>query len=165
MITLSLLHPLNRTPLQHWTFEKESVIRIGRSTDNDVILYSAVVSRHHVELRPTDQGWDVVSIGTNGTYLDGKRITQVPAEDGIVIRLARSGPNIQIRLGAEGREAVKAAIANKQSWTSPTPQSFADPEAGIDQDEAKADQPPMQPATNQPTMGGPLTLSSQSYLD
>ncbi|MEM8543829.1 MAG: FHA domain-containing protein [Cyanobacteria bacterium P01_H01_bin.119] len=128
MITLSLLHPLNKTPLQHWTFEAGDTIRIGRSTDNDVILYSAVVSRHHVELRHSQQGWEVVSIGTNGTYLDGKRITQVPAEDGIVIRLARSGPNIQIRLGAEGLEAVKAAIANKQKPSTVSSQSATEPE-------------------------------------
>ncbi|NEQ32352.1 MAG: FHA domain-containing protein [Leptolyngbya sp. SIO4C5] len=113
MITLSLLHPLNKNPLQHWTFEKESVVRIGRSTDNDVILYSAVVSRHHVELRRTDQGWEINSLGTNGTYLEGKRITQVPVEDGIIIRLARSGPNIQIRVGADGHEVIKSNLFSR----------------------------------------------------
>lgn len=106
MITLSLLHPINKTPVQNWTFETESVIRIGRSTDNDVILYSAVVSRHHVELRQTEQGWLVMSLGTNGTYLEGKRIEQVPVEDGLIIRLARSGPNIQINLAQQDRSAA-----------------------------------------------------------
>lgn len=77
------------------------MIRIGRSTDNHVILYSAVVSRHHVELRQAGANWEIVNLGTNGTYLDGKRITKVPVVDGAIIRLARSGPNIQIRLGAE----------------------------------------------------------------
>ncbi|MDB9525349.1 FHA domain-containing protein [Oscillatoria sp. CS-180] len=108
MITLSLLHPLNKKPVQHWTFEKDSVIRIGRSTENDVVLYSAVVSRHHVELRQTELGWEIVNLGTNGTYLDGKRVAQAPAEDGIIIRLARSGPNIQINIGEDGRESVRA---------------------------------------------------------
>jgi serine/threonine-protein kinase len=76
------------------------VIRIGRSTDNHVILYSAVVSRHHVELRQIDRQWEIVNLGANGTYLDGKQITQVPVVDGVIIRLARSGPNIQIHLGS-----------------------------------------------------------------
>lgn len=101
MITLSLLHPIKQIPVQVWTFPSESTIRIGRSTDNQVILYSAVVSRHHVELRRVGHDWEIVNLGTNGTYLDGKRITQVPVKDGAIIRLARSGPNIQIRFGEE----------------------------------------------------------------
>lgn len=108
MITLSLLHPLNKKPVQHWTFEEDSVIRIGRSTENQVVLYSAVVSRHHVELRQTDAGWEIVNLGTNGTYLDGKRVAQAIAEDGIVIRLARSGPNIQINIADDGKDSMKA---------------------------------------------------------
>lgn len=99
MITLTLLHPLQDTPVQNWTFEKEPVIRIGRSTDNQVILYSAVVSRHHVELRRgEDSKWELHNVGTNGTYLEGKRITQVSVVDGTVIRLARSGPKIKISI-------------------------------------------------------------------
>ncbi|MEL6138022.1 MAG: FHA domain-containing protein [Cyanobacteria bacterium J06628_6] len=118
MITLSLLHPLNKTPVQHWTFAEESVIRIGRSTDNDVILYSAVVSRYHVEIRKLEGGWAVVSLGTNGTYLEGKRIEEVPAVDGLVIRLARSGPNIQINLAAQAQNSsitsIKDILARRQ---------------------------------------------------
>lgn len=123
MITLSLLHPLQSVPVQSWTFESESVIQIGRSTDNHVILYSVVVSRHHLELRLSASGWEVVSLGAHGTYLDGKRITQVPVVDGMVIRLASSGPKIQIRIGsvqAEGKQ--KTATATTYSAT-PTPQS------------------------------------------
>ncbi len=86
-------------PSQSWTFEDEPIIRIGRATDNHVILYSAVVSRYHVEVRRTDDGWIIVSLGTNGTYVDGEQIQQVSAVDGVIFRLARSGPQIQIRLG------------------------------------------------------------------
>ena len=56
-----------------------------------------------------------MSLGTNGTYLDGKRITQIAAENGIIIRLARSGPNIQIRMGTEGQDKIQALLANKHS--------------------------------------------------
>jgi pSer/pThr/pTyr-binding forkhead associated (FHA) protein len=101
VITLILLHPLQSVAVQNWTFETETVIRIGRSTDNDVILYSAVVSRHHVEIRWYDSTWNVVNIGANGTYVDGKRVEEVPVVDGMIIRLASSGPKIQIRLDAD----------------------------------------------------------------
>lgn len=113
MITLLLLHPLKRNPVQSWSFENESVVRIGRSTDNHVILYSAVVSRHHVELRQTDATWEIVNSGTNGTYLDGKRITKVPVVDGAIIRLARSGPNIQIRLGTEALKSLPEHLTSE----------------------------------------------------
>jgi serine/threonine-protein kinase len=105
VITLTLLHPIQSIPVQNWSFEQEPVIRIGRSTDNHVILYSAVVSRHHVELRQVGSQWEIVNLGANGTYLDGKRITQVPIQDGVIIRLARSGPNIQIHIGPSASTA------------------------------------------------------------
>ncbi|NJL20461.1 MAG: FHA domain-containing protein [Leptolyngbyaceae cyanobacterium SM1_3_5] len=115
MITLTLLHPLKQIALQNWSFqEQESIIRIGRSTDNQVILYSAVVSRHHVELRRTGSSWEVVNLGTNGTYLDGKRVTQMEIADGAVIRLARSGPNLRIHIGSE---PIKEALAGDRTLT------------------------------------------------
>lgn len=100
-------------PVQSWTFEQESTIRIGRSTDNHVILYSAVVSRHHVEIRKIDSGWEIVNLGANGTYLDGRRINQVPVNDGVIIRLARSGPNVQIHLTPQSAEASRSTMGEK----------------------------------------------------
>ncbi|WP_299410550.1 FHA domain-containing protein [Acaryochloris sp. IP29b_bin.148] len=102
MITLTLLHPVQSTPVQSWSFEQDPVIRIGRAVDNHVVLYSAVVSRYHVEIRQTGTQWEVVNIGTNGTYLDGKRVHQAPLSDGNIMRLARSGPNIQIHIDESG---------------------------------------------------------------
>ena len=116
MITLTLLHPLQSVPVQSWTFEPESVIRIGRSTDNEVILYSAVVSRHHVEIRHNGSGWEIVSLGANGTYINGKRITQMLVEDGMIIRLASSGPKIQIHIEGESpKSKLKAALGKRSS--------------------------------------------------
>lgn len=113
VITLTLLNPVQSVPVQSWKFEQESVIRIGRSTDNEVILYSAVVSRHHVEIRRNDSYWEAISLGANGTYIDGKRITQTPVEDGTIIRLASSGPKIQIHLGSD--ESTAKIASEKRS--------------------------------------------------
>lgn len=115
MITLTLLHPLQSVPVQSWTFESEPVIRIGRSTDNEVVLYSAVVSRHHVEIRRNGDDWEVVNIGTNGTYIDGKRIEQMDVEDGMVVRLASSGPKIQIRVDSPDSQMKLQAAHGKRS--------------------------------------------------
>ena len=98
MITLTLLHPIQSVPVQSWFFESESVVRIGRSNDNDVIIYSAVVSRHHVELWSNPFGWEIINFGANGTYIDDQSIAQVLVVDGMTIRLGNSGPSIRIRL-------------------------------------------------------------------
>jgi pSer/pThr/pTyr-binding forkhead associated (FHA) protein len=99
VITLTLLHPSQATPLQHWQFEDDSIIRIGRAVDNNVVLYSAVVSRRHLEIhRNNEDDWELENLGANGTFLNGKPITKTPVVDGMVVRLATSGPQIQIRL-------------------------------------------------------------------
>jgi pSer/pThr/pTyr-binding forkhead associated (FHA) protein len=98
VITLNLLHPIDTTPIQIWKFESESVIRIGRSGDNDVILYSSVVSRYHVELHRHEQHWEIVNIGTNGIYINEQQINNERLQDGMIIRLATTGPKLQILL-------------------------------------------------------------------
>lgn len=99
MIKLTLLHPLQSIPVRSWIFEDEQVVRIGRSTENQVVLFSAVVSRRHIELRRSGITWELINLGTNGTYLDGKPIAKVPVVDGLIVHLARSGPKIQINVG------------------------------------------------------------------
>ncbi|AFY70951.1 Forkhead-associated protein [Thalassoporum mexicanum PCC 7367] len=101
MITINLLHPVNSNPVQTWRFSSKDVIRIGRSKDNSVVVLSSVVSRHHAELRRQKIGWEVHSFGANGTYVEGKQVTQAKIVDGTVIRLANSGPRIQVRLDAD----------------------------------------------------------------
>ena len=110
MITLTLLHPGSTVPVQNWTFETESTIRVGRSIDNNVVLYSAVVSRHHVEIRRKGSDWEVVNLGANGTYINENLITKATLVDGVIIRLATSGPTIHIRIEPE-ESPVKRKLA------------------------------------------------------
>jgi pSer/pThr/pTyr-binding forkhead associated (FHA) protein len=120
VITLTLLHPIQGVPVQSWTFESEPVIRIGRSTNNNVVLYSAVVSRNHIEIRRNGNSWEVVNLGANGTYIDGKRVERSDAVDGLVIRLASSGPKIQIRLNSEVTSLAEPVATTKpQTATRP----------------------------------------------
>ena len=100
VITLTLLHPNQATPLHHWQFDNDqSTILIGRALDNHVVLYSAVVSRRHLEIRHNDHDdWELENLGTNGTFLNGNPIEKTAVVDGMVVRLATSGPQIQIRL-------------------------------------------------------------------
>jgi len=114
VIKLTLLHPVQSIPVRSWTFDNATVIRIGRSTDNHVVLYSAVVSRRHVELRRNGSNWEVINLGSNGTYLCDEPITQVAVVNGLIIQLARSGPKILITL--ENHE-LKSTDAKANSRT------------------------------------------------
>jgi hypothetical protein len=135
VITLTLLHPIQAIPVQSWTFDQESVIRIGRATDNHVILYSAVVSRHHVELRRCSPNtWEIVSLGANGTYLDGTQISQTAVLNGAVFRLARSGPNLQIHF--DGTPVLGLNQADQQKHVASPLAPFAAGRSGINHGEA-----------------------------
>jgi serine/threonine-protein kinase len=103
VVTLTLLEPQQKTPLQNWHFEDEPVIRIGRSADNHVVLSDTLVSRHHLELRQISSGdngglWQVISKGTNGTFLNGVLVTQSPISDDSLLQLARGGPILKFQI-------------------------------------------------------------------
>lgn len=51
-------------------------LRIGRETDNDVVLSDLLVSRHHAELvGDAARGYELVDLDSpNGTFVDGRRI-------------------------------------------------------------------------------------------
>ncbi len=126
MITLTLLHPLQSVAVQSWTFNNESSIKIGRATNNEVILYSAVVSRNHVEIRKSGQEWEVLNLGANGTYIDGKRVEQTKAVDGMIIRLATSGPKILIKIESESASKVQSDSFGEQAATRRQPKKSKD---------------------------------------
>ncbi|MCC5613939.1 serine/threonine-protein kinase [Nostoc sp. CHAB 5836] len=103
MVSLTLLEPQKKTPLQQWCFENSSIIRIGRAADNHVVLTDSLVSRHHLELRqvgsPNNGGaWQLTSQGTNGTFLNGILVIQSLLPDNSLLQLAQGGPILQFQL-------------------------------------------------------------------
>jgi pSer/pThr/pTyr-binding forkhead associated (FHA) protein len=55
---------------------KQDVVKIGRSTENDLILSKAYVSRAHAEIRYKNGQYELVDLGsTCGTYVNGKKIS------------------------------------------------------------------------------------------
>lgn len=125
MITLTLLHPLQSIAVQSWEFKDEPIIKIGRATDNEVVLYSAVVSRHHVEIRKSGiDDWEVVNIGSNGTYIDGERVEKTAALDGMIVRLAKSGPKILLKIESSSNQ--DSSGGNRQETKRRLPKSAKD---------------------------------------
>ncbi len=101
MVVLTLVDLPGRRPLQAWRFEDAPVIRIGRATDNDVVISHSLISRHHLELRSPlepNQPWQMVSMGRNGTFLNGLLTHAGSVGDGALIQLAHNGPLLQFQL-------------------------------------------------------------------
>jgi hypothetical protein len=61
-------------------------LRIGRLPDCLISLSDPQVSRHHAEVRPSHEGYEVVDLGsTNGTLVNGVVVKEHPLHDGDVI--------------------------------------------------------------------------------
>jgi pSer/pThr/pTyr-binding forkhead associated (FHA) protein len=77
------------------TLATEPVV-IGRGSDCQIRLDDDYSSTRHARLFQADNEWWVEDLGsTNGTYLDGQRVTRpVPAEVGGSIRIGRTTLNI-----------------------------------------------------------------------
>jgi serine/threonine protein kinase, bacterial len=121
MVTLTLLEPQKKTPLQQWKFENVSVIRIGRSAENDIVLNDSLVSRYHLELRPVSSSqfgnsgggsWQVISKGTNGTFLNGVLVTQSWLPDNCLLQLAQGGPLLKFQVDRETRPQESSPSIN-----------------------------------------------------
>jgi transcriptional regulator with GAF, ATPase, and Fis domain len=63
-------------------------VRIGRATDNDLVLGDDTVSRHHCEVSPSSSGVRVRDLGSdNGTYVESARVTDAIAPVGSILSL------------------------------------------------------------------------------
>lgn len=121
-ITISLMHPTQPIAMHSWTFEpdRDEPIRIGRSHDNDIVVYSSVVSRHHAELWPNEEGWSLKGFGANGTFVNQQLVTQDALVDGMIIRLGHSGPRLRIRLGITDPKAKLVRQGDRKPQVEPT---------------------------------------------
>ena len=55
----------------------DAVVRIGRLPECGIQLADTNVSRHHAEIRPANEGFLLVDLGsTNGTKVNGVRVDQ-----------------------------------------------------------------------------------------
>jgi hypothetical protein len=62
---------------------RASVTTIGRGLDNDLVLESTDVSRHHVRIEYAGGAWQVIDLGsTNGTKVNGQPVERAALRDG-----------------------------------------------------------------------------------
>ena len=60
------------------TISPGAKLTVGREEDNDLVAFGTTVSRKHVQVEHQKDGWHVRDLGTtSGTWLDGKRVSDV----------------------------------------------------------------------------------------
>jgi RsiW-degrading membrane proteinase PrsW (M82 family) len=83
---------------QSHTFEPGQTVRIGRSTDNDIVVSDPTVSRQHARLTWGPSGWLFENLGLARTFRHGQNVTQVLLSQPTELSLASPrGPVVLIQ--------------------------------------------------------------------
>src|SRR5205085_2223443 len=71
---------------------------IGRDPSCRITLHNPLVSSRHLQLHHDGSGWRATDLGsTNGTWVDGHRVAEVPVSAETRLRLAMEGPEVLLR--------------------------------------------------------------------
>ena len=99
---------------QRQEFEASSRVRFGRHPECEVSFDAhrdIDASSRHAELRQHGDRWVLVDVGSsNGTYVDGKRITEAPVSPGVpvMVDFGPSGPKLRLFIG-DDEQVVRLA--------------------------------------------------------
>jgi RsiW-degrading membrane proteinase PrsW (M82 family) len=86
---------------RNYTFSPGATIRIGRSSDNDVVVNDPTVSRRHAQLSWEAAGWVWQNAGQSPTFLAGQPVAQFAVGQQVDIRLASpQGPALTLTTDA-----------------------------------------------------------------
>ncbi|MSO23810.1 MAG: FHA domain-containing protein [Acidobacteria bacterium] len=90
-------------PLRETSYRlRGDVFRAGRDLENDLVIEgpeAAIVSSRHLEIRRAANTFRLVDLdSTNGTYLDGQRVSEALLQNHVLITLGPSGPKFQFEL-------------------------------------------------------------------
>ena len=81
---------LSTTGEQSIDLQPGRIIVVGRAVTSDVPIYDPTISRRHAEVSLTDGGVKVKDVGSsNGTFLNGARITEAVAAENDVITFGK----------------------------------------------------------------------------
>ena len=118
-ITSTPVGPVVWVPTLTWDSVRYPLIKkstlIGRGTDTDVHVVARGVSRHHAEVRWDGKRAEVVDLGsTNGTKLEGERITRAALPDRCALHIGQARILFEV---------VPQAEASYRALTHHTPQT------------------------------------------
>jgi pSer/pThr/pTyr-binding forkhead associated (FHA) protein/subtilisin family serine protease len=96
-------------------------IEVGRSSENDIVLRSPNVSRHHARIVCADGACTVEDLGSsNGTFVDGERVSHAVLKPGTQLRLG----DVVLTYDTPGRQPEGA-------WLEVRGRHYAVPPTGI----------------------------------
>ncbi|HOQ46604.1 MAG TPA: transglycosylase SLT domain-containing protein [Bryobacteraceae bacterium] len=83
---------------------EDDITLVGRNPENDVVVTGpdcAIVSGHHLEIRREGNSFILRDLNsTNGTFVDGQRVTETRLEAPCVIQLGAGGPQLLFVMSA-----------------------------------------------------------------
>lgn len=104
----------------------DTALRIGRASDAEFQLRDTGISRHHVSMYPDEDGrWWIEDLGsTNGTYINGSRISKAALQSGDHIKLGRALIHYQHRGDKQALDQDREETAAIQSRLLPEEDTF-----------------------------------------
>jgi RsiW-degrading membrane proteinase PrsW (M82 family) len=118
---------------QRYSFEQDQTVRIGRSTDNDVVVSDPTVSRQHARLAWTPDGWVFEGLGRAGTFLRGGAVTRLLVAEPVELTLSSPhGPVVRLEPSepADGAESPGSATPAGPGPAGPASPAAPSPPAG-----------------------------------
>ncbi len=89
----------------------QGTTRVGRAPDNDAVINDATVSLYHLQLRRERDSCRVRDLdSTNGTWLNGERITEAEVPPSGVLKLGTQGPEFAVVFDEGGPEDFDRTI-------------------------------------------------------
>jgi RsiW-degrading membrane proteinase PrsW (M82 family) len=85
------------------------VVRIGRSSENDIVINDPTVSRRHAQISLEADGWTWQNLGQAPTFLGGQPVARFIVADLVEISLASpQGPSLRLQAVPDAAQAVAA---------------------------------------------------------
>lgn len=98
-------------------------VKIGRATDNDIVIPDVLASRHHATLIPTPGGTEIRdNKSINGTFVNGQRVDSAMLRDGDVVTIGNvdlvfSGGTLARRTETEAATRTGGLDVYGVTWT------------------------------------------------
>ena len=95
---------------RRYSFAHTQTVRIGRSTENDVVVTDPTVSRRHARLAWGPDGWVFEGEGRAGTFVRGSAVTRLLVREPVELSLASpQGPVVRLEPALAASPAAPVA--------------------------------------------------------